>query len=331
MFKKKAKIYKKKIRAILSRIDKKRLIHVDKNSLTVAKYLPNYRNIDWHVAFGSINGISSPDYLPEDIYYTKIEPALNSSSYGEVYSDKSCLGFLIDRNDYIGNDFFFNRGRFYDGEGNVCDMALVEKWIMKQGDIVLKPSKISGGGRNFIIGKKDIILERIRNERKSYVIQKAFVQHPDLKKIHKESINSIRVITLRNNGRIFMIGAYLRTGVGGSRIDNVTRGGLHCGINEGFLGEYAYDRYQNAFKRHPDSQIAFEGLKIPNWRKAHDIVIKNHKKITELDLLSWDIAIDQDGCPKVIEINCFEQTINSVQISSGPVFGPHLECMLQRP
>ena len=55
-----------------------------------------------------------------------------------------------------------------------------------------------------------------------------------------------------------------------------------------------------------------------------------HAVIPDLGLLSWDIAIDTDGAPGVIEFNISRQEINTHQVCNGPVFAPYADRVLDR-
>lgn len=56
----------------------------------------NYKNIrsDGHKLFESFNGQFNADYMPDFLYATKVEYALNDYKYANIYSDKALTEVL---------------------------------------------------------------------------------------------------------------------------------------------------------------------------------------------------------------------------------------------
>ncbi|EWS97304.1 hypothetical protein BG00_03040 [Pseudoalteromonas sp. SCSIO_11900] len=131
-----------------------------------------------------------------------------------------------------------------------------------------------------------------------YVVEAAIEQHPYLNTVYSNSVNTLRAITVRNdNGSVDFIAATLRMGVGGNQVDNSSAGGLLIGIdlNTGMsLKPYAtYEFGIEKFEKHPDTGFSFFDLQIPNWEFTKSEIINAAKKLTQLNLVGWDIAITQ--------------------------------------
>ena len=47
-------------------------------------------------------------------------------------------------------------------------------------------------------------------------------------------------------------------------------------------------------------------------------------------MASWDLAIDKNGEPVLIEVNLMYQGIGFLQINNGPLFGDYTEDILDR-
>lgn len=67
--------------------------------------------------------------------------------------------------------------------------------------------------------------------------------------------------------------------------------------------------------------MIFDGFKIPSFDKACDLVRKAHPIIAHFRLVSWDIAIDQNGEALLIEANMRKGGLNLLQFNNGPLFG----------
>ena len=153
-----------------------------------------------------------------------------------------------------------------------------------------------------------------------YLMQAFIKQHPDMSALHPQSINTIRLLTVRSlkDGQIHIMPSILRIGTGGSIVDNTSQGGLAVGIDTetGYLKQYGY--YKPDFGRaiehngatmqlfkeeeHPDSHIRFSQFKIPYFQEVVQQACYYHSMMPSLHSIGWDIAIGEEG-PIFIEGN----------------------------
>lgn len=328
--KKLIKSYHNKVTKILSSMSNANEQSIGEISI-VADHISGYSSLDWHKAYCLANNLDSANYLPEDFYYAEVEPSLNNFEYAKPYMDKSYFGFLLQEGDYIGNEFFHVNGQYYSADGSVATYEKLEAWALQQNEIVFKPAVETGGGRGIHIGKSLDILPIIKGTNSRFIIQSVLIQHQGMAVFHPDSLNTVRIMTLRKGGEIIPLSAVYRVGVGESRVDNQAAGGISCGIDEnGTLREFAYDKNLGKCTVHPTTNKTFLGAKIPNWNGVIDVALRNHKRLTEFDIISWDIAIDESGIAKIIEFNLLSQEINFLQINNGPLFSEHTEWLLAK-
>lgn len=199
--------------------------------------------------------------------------------------------------------------------------------ILNEKEVVCKPSLEIGSGRGISFWETETeksLIEKFINdkENKDYIIQKTIIQHPELDRVHKGSVNSLRIVSLLMPENVYILSSNLRMGVQNSRIDNVSAGGISCGINKyGKLKKYATYAYTgDRIEQHPQG-LLFDGFEIPCYQKAVDIVKRLATLIPHFRLVSWDIAIDQEGEPVLIEANMRKGMINLNQFNNGPLFG----------
>lgn len=135
-----------------------------------------------------------------------------------------------------------------------------------------------------------------------YVMQRTVVQHPELNRINPSSVNTVRMVTIHDGVKVRNLANFIRMGVKNSLVDNISQGGIGCGIHpdgtlmkEGFDGMIRIDR-------HPDSGQIFEGFAIPHYAQALDLVRQMHQSFHCFFLIGWDIAFTEKG-PVVIEGN----------------------------
>lgn len=66
-------------------------------------------------------------------------------------------------------------------------------------------------------------------------------------------------------------------------------------------------------------------MQVPDWDYITKAVIGFHKHIPYANLIGWDITINKNGVPIVIEINLDSAEIEAHQIFNGQIFGERLE------
>jgi hypothetical protein len=146
-----------------------------------------------------------------------------------------------------------------------------------------------------------------------YVLQKRVIQHKELDRLNPFCVNTIRMVTIHDGKRPYNFLNFIRMGVEKNIVDNISKGGIGCGIREdGTLFDTGVfdDGY---ITHHPTSHVAFKGFAIPHYKQALDLVIAMHASFHCFFLIGWDIAITESG-PVVIEGNPvgelnFEQSI----------------------
>ncbi len=158
------------------------------------------------------------------------------------------------------------------------------------------------------------------------IVQKALKQHEDIAGINPSSVNTIRIISLISEEGVKIYSAILRIGTSDAKVDNASVGGITCGIDldTGKLKEYAYYVYYvdgGRCDRHPTSNVVFKGRQIPSFEKAKQLVYDAHIMTPQFRLISWDIAIREDGEPVLVEANLRTGGIDFHQLCNGPLFG----------
>ncbi len=295
----------------------------------VKEYWSKYTRVSprWAWYYSNKNGIISPKYIPNTLIYTKIDQYFNNRKIGYGFNDKNYYSLIfpgLKQPDTVVRNI---GGIFLDETYHL--LAKEEAWarILENESVICKPSLESGSGRsiqfwNTVDQKQAIVNFLSDSSEKDYIVQKLIRQHPDLNLVHDGSVNSVRIVSLLMPEGVYILSSNLRMGVGESRIDNVTAGGISCGIEEdGSLKEYATTYYTGErIHAHPQG-LVFKGFRVPSFDKAVEMVKTAHPLIPHFRLVSWDIAIDESGEPVLIEANMRKGGINLNQFNNGPLFG----------
>jgi hypothetical protein len=290
-------------------------------------------DIKWPAYYIARNGIYDYRYVPDTLYYTKIDQHFNNRKLGWGFNDKNYYSriFLgIKQPKTIARRI---GGILLSDDYRIITLDDLLSYVKNEGNVIIKPALENGGGKGIVFWDESCgiseVKELVTKTDYDFVIQGLIKQHEELARIHKSSINSIRICSLIFENKVNILSACLRMGRGDAKVDNAHSGGISVAINEnGWLAETAYNVYgEEACTIHPDG-VVFKGFRVPNFDKAIELVQRAHQMIPHFKLVSWDIAIDDTNEAVLIEANMRKGGIDVIQFNSGPIFGDLTEKVL---
>ena len=209
--------------------------------------------------------------------------------------------------------------------------------LKEKGKLFIKPYGAGKGtGVNILIyeegkifvDKKEYTEEefvKFLKNRDDWFICESMKQHAYSDAIYDKTVNTIRLITLRDiethQFKIFF--AVQRIGTFATiPVDNGSRGGLVAKIDleTGTLSEARCLHNLNVYKVHPDSQAPIEGAVIPNWDGLKEEILELANKMPYMHFIAWDILITDSGEMCIIEANT-SSGVNIIQLWGGQRYG----------
>lgn len=281
----------------------------------------------WCRYYSAKNDKFDPRYIPNTLYYTKIDQYYNNRKLGYGFNDKNYYSLIF--HDIKQPKTLIRKidNLLYDENYRLVDIKKAMDIIASEKEVIIKPSQESGSGRGigFFDTKEEetaILGLLCSKKEKNYIVQAVVHQHQELERVHKNSLNTIRIVTIIIDNKVYVLSAVLRMGVDKSRIDNVTAGGISAKIFEdGTLDKYAYTYYTGErIAVHPQG-LVFEGFKVPQFNNVIETVKRAAQYIGNFKLVSWDMAVDENGDVLLIEANMRKGGINLHQFDNGPLFG----------
>lgn len=293
----------------------------------------------WHRLYMSYTGRFDPQYMPEYIFTTKIEPRSNPRLEALPLENKNLLSALFGNAIKDGvvripkTYVMCIKGRFFDGSGKPVSESRVLK-ILKEihsvdGEAVMKVTVDTNSGRGVRMlhldaGDKENntfaqTIKKVFSEMGTdFVIQEKIIPHPALKYIYAKSINTVRVITYITKEKVCVAPLTLRIGRGGATVDNAHAGGIFIGIDEdGKLLKEAFTDRRERFLSHPDTGVLFEGYQLPCMSQVRQAAIDLHQQIPIFNFVSWDLTVDQEGRVVLVEANLHSQSLWFPQMAHG--------------
>ena len=328
----------------LRRLDRKSVTPSLKNikKLTPAQksalkrfYAPYIRNVTdrYHRLYTDKTGVFSPKYIPEELFFTHIDRFYSDREEARFLDNKCYYYRLFSNIRQPGLVVMRVGGTFLDHTFSAIGEDTAAGLVGRQAEVVVKKAVNSQGGFGveFFSGSemKQRFRELMRSIDTDVVIQLPVKQHSAFSCLHPESVNTMRIISLLTGDSVKVYAVCVKIGVGKERRDNGCHGGIYCGVEKnGRLKKLGVLDNGTVLFSHPELGYRFEDITLPFVDKAVSLVKQAHPFMGHFRLISWDVAIDEEGEAVLIEANLSLGGINNVQICNGPLFSDDTEKIL---
>lgn len=278
------------------------------------KYFPhNYYKFNGYLKGVDVKNIL--DYIPGTLFDSIRDDLLNDPRYIVLIEDKLLFSNFLASNNLQGTECF---GLYLPSAGFVdknYTKVNQEQFLNNlTSDFVIKPVSESAQGD----GVKVISLSEVKNKQEflnylkenikfESLIEKKIIQNEKISFIYPDSVNTIRIDTLKKVSGEIMIGhAVLRVGRNGRKIDNWSgeQGGIIIPIdlNTGKLKDVGFDYFFKKYNKHPNTEVIFKNYEMPYFEEIVELVKRAALVFPKTKSLGWDVAITQNG-PMIIEAN----------------------------
>ena len=267
-----------------------------------------------------------------DEYFLFDFPKLNANGRETFVTDKNRWDLYskmnLDDNQKIFQDKFYCYKKFNKYYGR--DMIRIEsqsdkdsliEFIKRHKNFIVKPCNGSGGVGIRIVhlnGDEDnqIIDELLKGQ---HVVEELINQSDLMGAWHKNSVNTVRIYTIRNNEGVHILKAFIRTGYGDAVVDNASHGGIFALIDPstGIIHTKGFDKKRNEYMRHPNSNIVFPGFQIPQWDELKRMVSELSYVVETNRYCGWDLAHTNNGWIMVEGNECAQMAAMQVATKQG--------------
>lgn len=293
--------------------------------------IPTY----WHQYLYSRNGLYSEKYIPASVYVSSIIYRLNDLQYSAAYVDKGFYDTLFpDVNrpkTYVKNV----NGFYYDDRNPITKEEAIDRCSNLK-DAIIKPSVYGTWGEGvklihidngFIPEMNITVPDLFKQYKKCFIVQSKLEQHPDLARLNPTSVNTIRVMSYRKENEVVILYAVIRIGRMGKVVDNETAGGIKADIDleTGRIKGPAFGSPTEPNMPQTDSGVVLDNYLIPSFPQVLDFVKDLHLRLPYFKMIGWDISVDTNGKPVMIEWN---KSAELSQVAHGPAFGDYTEEIL---
>lgn len=281
----------------------------------------------------NLSGKVDYDIVPENLFAAIIEKKLNPYKELSFFSVKNVYEKWFNNKEVFPKSYFHKiDGVYYDKEFHIInDIKLYIDSSTFKYPLILKPSKDTYGGAGVSKVKDKTELLNMINEYEHIVCQELIYQNQYLNTINNSSVNSVRSCLYRDkSGSFKILNNSMRFGINGG-LDNLSSGGIQCNINvDGSLNSYALGQYANKFLEHPNSRMKFQDIKVPFYDELNKVIVEISNQIPLCNLVSLDMALDNNNKWRCIEINLGGQTIRFAQYAGKGFFGEYTNEVIER-
>lgn len=264
-----------------------------------------------HEYFYSRTGFFTKEYVPNNLYHVELVPRANNHRLQAAYGDKNMCDLLFPGENVVHSILKNMNGYFY-FEGKPVSEDEAVMLCQNLDKVIIKPSRKSEGKGVLVFSSKDGITDLsgksigqiFKDYKKDFVIQEWVRQHEKMAALNPTSVNTMRILSYRSGMEVLIIYSVVRIGRTGSVVDNQCAGGISTTIDkEGKLGKSAFGGFSNDNVVKTDTGITLEGYQLPSYDKAIEMVKRLHLKLPFFNIVGWDVAIQEDGEPVLIEFN----------------------------
>ena len=273
----------------------------------IGKKVPLY----CHEYFYSRTGYFTKEYVPNNIYHCELVPKANQHRLQSAFGDKNMCDFLFPGENIV-HSILKNMNGYYYFEGKPVSEEEAVSLCQNLEKVIIKPSRQSEGhGVQMFSAKNGVtdlngktVAQLFKEYKKDFLVQDWVRQHEGMAALNPTSVNTMRILSYRSGMEVLIIYSVVRIGRNGSVVDNQCAGGISTTIDkEGRLGKEAFGGFSTDNIDKTDTGIVLEGYQLPSYDKAIEMVKRLHLKLPFFNLVGWDVAIQEDGEPVLIEFH----------------------------
>ena len=137
----------------------------------------------------------------------------------------------------------------------------------------------------------------LRGKENSMILEELLVQVPEMSAMHPNSINGVRVTTVRVGDKVHILYPWFKIGRFGQFLTSAVFGTLDACIDAetGVVNTPGCSESNERFDVHPDTGVPILGFQIPRWKELVETVTELAKKIETVHYVGWDMVLTEKG------------------------------------
>ena len=301
----------------------------------------------WHNLIMNYTNKFDVRYIPPEVFLEIINNLITRDIKFSIFYDKNFFHNFVKRTGmYVPEKVFCSiNGLFLDSADKFISKQDFYKQMSNVGEVFIKPTLPSDSGYSKncrlinvsngidVYSKTNITDMLERYYTRDFVVQKKLVCHKSISDIYSISVNTFSVHSLILNNEVKILNnVVFKIGMNGSNTDfpDPKKEGLVIAIDkEGVLSDFALCIKQDKkYFSHPNTGVVFKNHKIENFHNAIETIKKLHSLIPWVKFCKWDITIDVDGKPVLLETEWPSELFQQQVLYEKGFFGEYTEEIL---
>ena len=137
----------------------------------------------------------------------------------------------------------------------------------------------------------------LTGKEKSVVLEELIDQAEEMAAFNPESVNGVRLPTVKVDGKIHFYQPWFKVGRGGHFITSAVFGSMDAGIDAetGIVDTPGITEDGEEWENHPDSHLPIKGFQIPHWKELLEIAEECALQLPTIGYVGWDFVLSKKG------------------------------------
>ena len=216
--------------------------------------------------------------------------------FDRVYNPRKDIHIVGDKYDcYLHFKPYYGRDCILVRQGNRLDLDCFHKFVSENERIIIKPLGNNSGVGVSILESKAVLENQVLFPDYDFIAEQIIEQRMEMGKFHPQSVNTLRLNTIKCKDEILIKWSILRYGCGNRVVDNAHFGGIFSVIDDDGNAIAAGDVHRHKYQVHPDTGVPLTGFMVPEWEKACALVRSLATNTAGLRFIGWDLALTDQG------------------------------------
>lgn len=288
-------------------------------------------NTVFHRFMYAKTGIRDPRFIPTWVGYNVIYPKLNDPQLITAWDDKAYLSLRLQGLPTPTQIVANIGGYFFDESLRRISAEEAAELVHPYSQVIIKPTIDSGTGKGVTFHAQPFdCMAAFDLHKKNFTVQPVIEQSKTMCRLNPTSLNAIRIMTLQWEGKIHILCSGVNIGGSGELVDNAkSRFGFAPISLDGRIGPVALDSNCAPITTSHTGALLSE-LVVPNIQKVVELAKQGHLRYPHFGIIGWDIGIDSQDEPVIIESNLRSPGFFTPQLLFGPLFREHTDTILSR-
>ena len=271
----------------------------------------------WLIFYATMRGRFVEGWVPSDFFMSVAIRRINGAYH--MADNARTLQYRLMGPGVLPDIAHFVSGEWRSVDGALLDRSRIADLLFEQGEKICIKAQESSKGLGVRFATRSTFDLSAVEATGNFVVQPAIRQAESYDRFFPDALNTVRVSTAKLPGqRPRALFGFLRTGLGNARHIASDWFDISVVDDDGTFDRRGWDPARRWSERHPDTGFVFAGERLSEYRRLVDYCIALHDRIPQFGFVGWDVCVDREGEPRLLEINTGFPGIKFAEMTVGP-------------